>query len=186
MRLSEEMMTDGAVLSCYWDGNDLVLEDILAMGDQSLWQTQPFDIRWNQYMREFCGKWIHDTVCQGCTIRLADHMPLEGLQKPNDREVLEFVLNAPNSKRLVWVPCADDIDENIGATNAVQTYIAKRESVIGPDIFTLWNKNREKVGMALVRTLAVSRALRLKKGDEFEVETAWNKFFERHEIMSAA
>jgi hypothetical protein len=186
MRLSEEMLTDGAILSCYWDGNDLVLEDMLAMGGQSLWQTQSFETRWNHHMRDFCKKWIQDTVCQGCTIRLADYMSLEAMQKPNDREVLEFVFNAPNSKRLVWVTSTDNAEEHTQMSKSLTKFIAKRESVIGPDIFTLWNENREKIGMALVRTLEISRTLRLKKGDEFEVETTWNKFFERHEILSAA
>jgi hypothetical protein len=93
---------------------------------------------------------------------------------------VEFVPNSENTKRLIWVPS----EEEAGSSDsAALTFMARREAAIGPDIFTLWAAGQEKIGMALVRTLAVSKLLRLHAGCEFPVQTVWNKRHERHEII---
>lgn len=187
LRLSDEVLREGAVLSCYWNGDELVLEDVLAWGSQSVWHSHTFEDRWGTHMRKFCEDWQPDAVIQECRIRLAEFTSLAELQPSGDREVMEFVPNAPNTKRLIWAPTAEDSS----ATEPVNlTLLARREIVIGPDIFTLWGAaasgGQEKVGMALVRTLAVSKLLRLHAGTEFPVQTVWNKRFERHEIVGVA
>jgi hypothetical protein len=178
MRFSDSILRDGAVFSCYWEQGStqtLVLEDLLAYQGQALWQSQTFAQRWS-ILKTICGEFRPDTVLQGFAIRLAEYVALDQLQAPAEREVIEFVPNGANTKRLIWLP----IEENEGGTK--QGMMAKRESVVGPDIYSLW-QNNARVGMAVVRTLAVSRALRQKAGDEFEVQTSWNKMFERHEII---
>ncbi len=181
MRLSDSILQDGAVLSCYWDQQNLILEDVLVWRGQQVWQTQTFQERWNTGMQNFCKEWQPDSTLQGCQIRLSEYTTLDQLQKPVDREVVEFIPNTANTKRLIWIPTEDE-----DVVTETQRYFAHRESAIGPDIFTLWKKtdgSKEKMGMALVRTLAISRILRLHPTDDFEVQTSWDKMFERHAIV---
>jgi hypothetical protein len=188
LRLSDELLREGAVLSCYWNGDELVLEDVLAWGSQSIWHSHAFEDRLGVFMRKFCEDWQPDPVVQECRIRLAEFTSLTDLQPSGDREVVEFVPNAPNTKRLIWAPAAGE--ESATAEPVNLTLLARRESAIGPDIFTLWGAatsgGQEKVGMALVRTLAISKILRLHPSTEFPVQTIWNKRFERHEIVGVA
>jgi hypothetical protein len=186
LRLSDELLREGAILSCYWNGDELVLEDVLAWGSQSVWHSNAFEDRWGTFMRKFCENWQPDNVIQDCKIRLAEFASLAELQPPGDREVIEFVPNAPNTKRLIWAPVSgDETAASMEPENL--TLIARREPLVGPDIFTLWGANtsggQDKVGMALIRTLAVSKLLRQNQGAEFPVKTVWNKRFERHEII---
>jgi hypothetical protein len=190
LRLSEEILSEGAVLSCYWNGSVLVLEDILAWGNEPLWQTMPFSQRWNEYMTRFADHIVADRLWQGHDIALAEYTALSDTVCPADREVLEFIPDAPHSKRLIWVPGPNETGDSnsnvVQHVQATQKLTAKREATVGPDIYSLWGPGREKIGMALVRTLAVSRLLRQCSADEFPVQTIWNKYFERHEIIGCS
>ena len=64
-------------------------------------------------------------------------------------------------------------------------FVAKREALLGPDVFSVW-RGGEKMGLALVRTLAISKALRLAKQDEIGIRTTWNKQFDKWEILELA
>ena len=64
-------------------------------------------------------------------------------------------------------------------------FVAKRETLLGPDVFSVW-RGGEKVGLALVRTLAISKALRLAKEDSIKVNATWNKQFDKWEIQGLA
>lgn len=177
MRLTHELLRDGAILSCYWDDTDLVLEDVLVWRGNPTWQTVCFQERWNCMMKEFTAHWQPDSVLQGCTIRFTEYMSLEQLQKPENRDVVEFVPNSPNNKRLVWVPSEESEQKSY------EVYTVRRESLVGPDIFSIWSKAMERLGIAYIRSLAISKQLRLHPSNEFQVQTQWNKMFERHEIM---
>lgn len=180
MRLSHELLRDGAILSCFWDGADLVLEDVLMWRGTHLWQTTTFQNRWNIYMKEFTSQYQPDDVLQGHIIRFTEYMSLEQLQKPENRDVVEFIPNTPNNKRLVWVPTEES------ELKSFEEHIVRREAAIGPDIFSVWSPTAERLGIAYIRTLAVSRLLRLHAAQEFKVQTQWSKIFERHEIMGFA
>lgn len=60
--------------------------------------------------------------------------------------------------------------------------LAKRD-ISGPDVFQLW-RGTEALGMALIRTMAVSKAMRLHKGEDIPVEAIFNGKFKKWEIMS--
>jgi hypothetical protein len=180
MRLSHELLRDGAILSCFWDGADLVLEDVLMWRGTNLWQTTTFQNRWNIYMKEFTSHYQPDDALQAHIIRFTEYMSLEQLQKPENRDVVEFIPNTPNNKRLVWVPT----DES--ELKSFEEHIVRREATIGPDIFSVWSPTAERLGIAYIRTLAMSRLLRLHPIQEFKVQTQWSKIFERHEIMGIA
>jgi len=64
-------------------------------------------------------------------------------------------------------------------------FVAKKESGMGPDVYAIW-RGEERLGLALVRTLAVSRALRLAITEgrtEIGVRAELNKSFEKYEIL---
>jgi hypothetical protein len=174
MRLDPSL--NDIVFSAYSENGDIVLEDVLVWQGKSLLGTG-FEERW-KYVGNFVTAWQPDGPLQGCTIRIAEYHPLAELQEPAERQVVEFVPLTPNTKRLVWIPVAEAAAKTV--------WIAKREHLIGPDVFSLWSSTGEKQGMALVRTLAVSKALRLHPVDEFRVNTTWNKLFERWEILDIA
>lgn len=178
MCISDELFNDGAILSCYWEENDLVLEDILMWKGISIWQTTSFQERWDTQMKEFCHAWQPDMPIQRCSIRFAEYVSLEQLQKPQEREVIEFIPNTPNTKRLIWVPTEDT------ETKSFEKHLVKREVIVGPDIFSVWSEKQERLGIAYIRTLALSKILRTHPLNEFTVKTQWNKMFERHEILS--
>lgn len=177
LRLADEILEKGAVLSCYWDGNELVLEDVLVWKGTAVWQTLGFQERWSQCMQSFCSGWTPDTMVQGFPIRLTEYMSLEQIQKPQEREVIEFVPEVANTKRIIWVPSEET------ETNSCLEHWVRRESAIGPDIFSVWTAEAERLGIAYIRALATSRALRLHPANEFRVKTSWNKMFERYEIL---
>lgn len=181
MRLSDDLLQTGAILSCYWSsGNELILEDILVWKGASIWQKMPFSARWSECMRSFADSWQPDTVLQNCQIRFAEFLSLESLQKPSDREVIEFIPDSPHAKRMIWLTN----EQTEMGTHTIQT--VHRESQIGPDIFSVWSDKGERLGIAYIKSLAMSRQLRLHDASEFKVKTAWNKMFERHEILGLA
>jgi hypothetical protein len=178
MRLAAPLQKEGAIFSAYCDNGDIVVEDVLVWRGKALFQSTDFATRWG-CVGELLDMWVPDNVLQGCGIRFSEYMALSELVEPAERQVVEFIPMAPNTKRMVWVPT----EESAQAT----TWIARRESLVGPDIFSLWSDKGEKQNhLALVKTLMVSKALRLHPVDEFKVQTAWNKMFERWEILGVA
>jgi hypothetical protein len=176
MRIAEPLQNEGAIFSAYNDNGDLVIEDVLVWRGKSLFHTTPFDERWNR-IGDLLECWTPDPVLQGCTIRVAEYTALREISEPAERQVIEFVPLTPNTKRMVCVLTEDTVKPT--------TWIAKRETLIGPDIFSLWSEKGEKqTHLALVRTLATSKLMRLHPVDEFRVNTVWNKMFERWEIIS--
>jgi hypothetical protein len=178
MRLDPVLQKEGAIFSAYSDNGDIVIEDVLVWRGKALFQTADFATRWD-YVGDLLEMWAPDNALQECGIRFSEYMALGELKEPAERQVVEFVPVAPNMKRMVWVPT----EEGAKAT----TWIARRETLVGPDIFSLWSEKGEKQAqLALVRTLAVSKALRLHPVDEFKVHSAWNRMFERWEILGIA
>ncbi len=180
LRLSLPFVTGGYVFSAYGDNGDIVLEDVLVWEGKGIFAEKGFAERW-ELMGQFMGGWQPDNALQGCTIRFAEYMALADLltQEPEERQVVEFVPLTANGKRLVWVPVAEEVKGTI--------WLARREALVGPDIYSLWTTTGEKQSQhALVRTLAISRALRLHPAAEFRVNAVWNKMFERWEILGIA
>jgi hypothetical protein len=179
MRLADSLQKEGAIFSAYSDNGDLVIEDVLVWRGKALFSSAGFEERWRR-VGEMLELWEPDAVLQGCGIRFSEYMALAALQEPAEREVVEFVPLNPNMKRMVWVPTEE-------AAKAMTQWIAKRESLVGPDIFSLWSDKGEKQPhLGLVRTLGISKMLRLHPVDEFRVNAAWNKMFERWEILGIA
>ena len=69
------------------------------------------------------------------------------------------------------------------STQSVGTTILAKRDPSGPDVFQLW-RGSESLGMALIRTMAISKALRLAKGEEIPVEAVLNNKFHKWEIIN--
>ena len=59
--------------------------------------------------------------------------------------------------------------------------LAKKELGMGPDVFSVW-RGDEKLGLALVKTLAISRALRAVNSLTIPIQATWNKQFDKWEV----
>jgi hypothetical protein len=130
----------------------------------------------------------------------------------DSKSVLEWIPHAPGQRRLLFVPNGEEVvpvepvalqsvvverlrtamtlptvvSPPIAANQVTQsvgtTILAKRDPS-GPDVFQLW-RGSESLGMALIRTMAISKALRLAKGEEIPVEAVLNNKFHKWEIIS--
>ena len=182
MRLSTDLLKQGAVFSAYplRDGK-MILEDVLVWKGAPVWFTAPFEERWNNIMKSFVfQEWKNDPVLQTRQIDLASYVSITDASEPDAQSVLEFVPNAPNQKRLIWIPSVQQAPKTSAATEG-SAFTAKQEASMGPDVYSIW-RGAERLGLALVRTLAISRALRGAKMESIPVQCVWNKQFEKWEI----
>lgn len=209
MRLSQTLLTEGAILSAYClsanrsesSQKTLILDDILFWHEKPVWFTTPFKTRWESMMSEFrTDHYKPLTDLQGVKIDFASYVPLASFvdSSPDPTKVVEFVPNTPNTKRIVWIPPTTAANATLTVATQLtpktevktddkkikggQWLIAKKE--LGPDVFSVW-RNEERLGLALIRTLAISRAMRLNHADEgIKVRADYNKQFDKWEIQA--
>lgn len=188
MRLDSNLYEEGLVFSAYVSGGrstqSLVVEDILVFKGKSVWFTSVFQERWT-ILKDFLGHmWQPDTVYQGIPIRFASYVSLESLSAQEspaeDNTVIEFVPNATNQKRLIWMP-----PKAAPVASAIQL-TARKETGSGPDVFMIY-RGAEKLGQALVRTLAISKELRAAFAaattNDVAVNAVQNRQFDKWEIL---
>jgi hypothetical protein len=198
MRLSEKLLKYGAIFSAYMTRDKrLVIEDVLVWEHQSVWTNMPFEQRWNTLLKQFfASEYTNDTYIQGLTVEPAIYVSLAQLKEPDGFSVLEFVPNLPNNKRLIWMapkidapkieaPDRKEVHADTKDTKDTNdTKYVRRESSMGPDVYSVWNKNtKERIGISLVRTLAISRKLRAVTKEEIDVVMEWNRQFDKWEII---
>ncbi len=153
-----------------------------------------------------------DPVLQGCTVELATYTALSALAEPTEKQVVEFVPDDPGNKRLIWkapdgvavavaAPVPPTISSTCSFTSGVVAtttataaatattapgFVAKKEAGMGPDVYAVYKNGVERVGLALVRTLAISKALRLAitaEKTEVPIKAVFNKTFEKYEVL---
>ena len=203
MRLSSSVLAEGAIFSAYClsanrsesSQKTLILDDVLFWHEKPVWFTTPFKSRWESMMAEFrTDHYKPMTDLQGVKIDFASYVPLVSFvdTPPDPTKVVEFVPNTPNTKRIVWIPPPAQSATPVVAQSTPKTetkihqkggewLIAKKE--LGPDVFSVW-RNEERMGLALIRTLAISRAMRLNYSDEgIKVRAEHNKQFDKWEIQ---
>ena len=196
MRLSDTVKEKGAIFSAYiMRDKTMVLEDILVWQEKSVWFTEPFKQRWNNTMNAFVTEhWKEDSHLQGLSMTLATYMPLVTIQEPEQGCVIEFIPNQPNQKRMIWIgqqttqksPQVTPTGTSTSVNKTDVKFTVKKEAGMGPDVYAIF-KNDERMGVALVRTLNVSRALRAAVADKAEmiaVSAVHNKQFDKYEIVS--
>jgi hypothetical protein len=213
LRVSPALAEAGAIFSAYLTRAEagaprrLVLEDVLVWRGEPVWISTPFRKRWNTYMKLFVTQeFTADPVLQGLVIELANYVPLAALKEPSDKQVAEFVPDDPGVKRLIWKapdatlapasapahvpvpPTVSAIAPGAAATGTTvrgDGFVAKKEAGMGPDVYAVY-RGAERLGLALVRTLAISRALRLAvsaEKTEVPIRAAHNKTFEKYEVL---
>jgi hypothetical protein len=201
LRISPELAKDGAIFSAYLTRDStgprrLVFEDVLVWRGEPLWTTTTFFKRWGTYMKLFVAQEFKaDPVLQGFNVELASYVALSALAEPNSNQVVEFVPDDPGNKRLIWkapseiahvhVPSAVETTATAPVLSSSNEFVAKKEAGMGPDVYAVY-KGGERMGLALVRTLAISKALRLAitaEKTEVPIKATFNKTFEKYEVL---
>jgi len=193
LRLSPAVLTEGAIFSAYFNRQkQLVIEDVLTWKSNPVWHTKPFKERWERIVADFANNHFKPMLeLQGTAISLAQYMSVNQVQaqghEPDANHVVEFVLNGPNTKRIIWIPPKVEPATQVAKENAEEsipgTDVFKVKKEMGPDVYSVW-RGEERLGLGLVRTLAISRALRLANLDEIQVVAEHNKQFDKWEIKS--
>jgi hypothetical protein len=190
LRISDTLRADGAVFSAYITRDvprRLVLEDILVWRGEAVWKSRPFSERWNNLMAEFVSTHFReDSVLQECSVVLASYLSPQTIGEPSDKEVVEFIPEAAGSKRLIWMP-PRPTETAKPSTSAETTpnFTVRKEAGMGPDVYAIYN-DTTRLGLALIRTLAVSKALRLavsKTSEPVLVRAEHNKTFDKYEVL---
>jgi hypothetical protein len=197
VRIAPSVLENGGLIAlAYLYNKQLVVEDLIAVGKQTVWQKLPFVERWKRLQQFLETEFMNDSYLQDkYTITSQTYVPLAELAEPSEGKVVEFVVcdeTGPAHRRLLWIPPREDGGGAGGGGSATcggTTYLAKRESSMGPDVYSLYDGDK-KLGIALIRTLVASKALRLAfnagSADTVRVVTAWNKQFDKWEILGVA
>jgi len=190
LRLCEELRKTGCIASAYMNKDEIVVEDMLVWKDEPVFYCKTFPERWS-YVQQFFSALATDSALQRCTIRAATYaLPTTVTAVPN-HSVVEWVPFAPNQRRLVVVP--DRTLEVKPVEKAVIEKVVKkvlkdepvvaRRDAVGPDVYQLW-RGSTHLGQALVRTMGVSKSLRLCPGESIPVKVEFHKVFSKWEIVS--
>jgi hypothetical protein len=207
MRLREDLRLGGCIASAYAHEGEYVVEDMLVWKDEPVFYCKAFPERW-AHVREFFGALKHDTVLQGGRLRAATYWLPSAIIVPDAHSVVEWVPYAPHQKRLIYVservpqvrpekavrPVLSERAERTERAEKTERTVAvrkvepihevvARKDLAGPDVFQLW-RGTSHLGQALVRTLAVSKALRTFSPDnqDIPVTVELNKAFSKWEI----
>jgi hypothetical protein len=187
LRLSPAVLKDGAIFSAYFNRHkQLVIEDVLTWQGSPVWHTKPFKERWERIIADFATNHFKSMLeLQGTEIVLAQYTSVNQLQaqEPDANHVVEFVLNGANTKRIIWIPPKVEPATQAVKETVPDADIFKVKKEMGPDVYSVW-RGEERLGLGLVRTLAISRALRLVNLDEIQVIAEHNKQFDKWEIKS--
>lgn len=189
VRLDKRHYQYGIILSAYLYNKQIVIEDIIAIEGQTIWFTKSFQQRWERLRQLFESEWRQDSVLQnGISFECAAIMPLSGLCEPPDDKIIECIpCNGGGQKRLIWIPMRSSTEPST-VSGDTKIQIAKRDATLGPDVYAIYNGDT-RLGSALIRTLAASRALRLafSSGTEtVRVQTKFNKQFDKWEVFDVA
>jgi len=198
MRLTEEVRRGGFIASAYFHKGDYVVEDMLVWKDEPAFYCKAFPERW-AYVQEFFRALRPDSVLQGGRLVPASYTIPSAVESTEG--VTEWVPFSPNQKRLIFVPerVVPQKGTATAATAATKNTVAlsvlpskrppvsepvfARRDPAGPDVYQLW-RGKSHLGQALVRTLAVSKALRTAVPSDLglPVSVELNKAFAKWEI----
>ena len=161
----------------------MLIEDIIVWNNEPVWHTKAFSERC-RLLKDFIAQhWKQDDALQTLHFEFANYISVDTLDEPESHSVVEFVPNKPGQKRIIWIPAREtpmtQPKSAVTESSAANVFVVKRD--VGPDVYSIW-RDGAKLGQALVRTLATSRALRTAVGEEIPVHAEWNKQFEKWEI----
>ena len=172
----------GAIFSAYWFQTTLILEDVLVWNSEPVWFQSSFQERW-QIMQTFLTSYYHKDPVQGIELRFAEYQSLGSLKQPVDNMVIEFVPNEPRQKRLIWSQdrkTQPRLRIKAEVKNIVE-FTARKDASAGPDVYTVY-RGAEKLGYGVVKTLAISKALRAATDTDIKIDAVWSEQFHKWEI----
>ena len=172
MRISESIQHSGAIFSAFMTRDKrVVIEDVLVWNKTPVWLTTTFEKRWNTCMAQFAKEeFKNDVSLQGFGIEFAKYVPIAELTEPDSYTVLEFIPDAPNHKRMIWIPQkgteysapsvvtheqketdkeSHESDSPIVEKPKVNPNpksvshgpkYARKETALGPDVYSVWDK----------------------------------------------
>lgn len=178
MRLKEEVRKGGFIASAYFYKGDYVVEDMLVWRDEPVFYYKTFPERW-KHVQEFFYALAPDSVLQGGRILPASYTLPSAVSSENG--IIEWIPFAPNQKRLLVIPQPAKATPPKAAV-AKESVVARKDAA-GPDVYQLW-RGASHLGQALVRTLAVSKALRTSTAPDIPVAVELNKAFAKWEITA--
>lgn len=207
MRIEDTIYDQGgAIFSAYimLRTKTIVIEDVLVWNNTPVWHTLTFRDRWTTIVRPFVeSQFLQDAHIQnGYTFTLAKYTSLASLLTTDDTSnVIELVPDAPGQKRIIYIPAAappppPSLPASVVAAAPIPApvvappppsssheFTARKETGMGPDVYALYRNGTERLGIALVRTLLVSRALRTFTEPIIPVNATFNKQFDKWEIV---
>ncbi len=192
VRIAPRILEHGMIASAYLYNKQFVIEDLLAIDGNVIW-SRAFSERWKRLKQFLEHEFQPDPYLQGgYAFTSTSYMAIGSLIEPADDKVIEFVAcGAGGQKRMIWIPMRASASASTAATagSGKNTHVAKREAGMGPDVYTVYD-GETKLGTALVRTLAASKALRLAfasgENETVHVNTQFNKQFDKWEILDVA
>jgi len=176
LRLNDVFYEEGSTVFLAYEHDDtLMLEDVLVWKGKNVWNSEAFQTRWDLFA-EFLKEYTSDLTLQGIKLSIAVYTSLKDMKVPPEGYIVEFILNQSRQKRLI-VMLEAEVAKDI-------TWMATRETARGPDVYSVAKAgSSESEGIACVQSLAVSRALRLRKDDSFRVNCKWHERFKKWEIV---
>jgi hypothetical protein len=196
LRISDSLRSEGAIFSAYLTRDSprrCVIEDILVWKGEAVWNKRTFSDRWNNLMSEFAAHHFRsDPSLQGFVVELAKYVSVHSLTEPSEKDVLELVPEAAGVKRFIWMPprppAASFVAPSAPGTSSTtvsDTFSVLKEVGMGPDVYAVY-RGETRLGLALVRTLAVSKALRSAAGSvgqKARIRAEHNKTFDKYEVL---
>lgn len=105
LRLSSEIREDTILIgTLYYFEKKLVLEDVFSWKQVNVWETKPFEERWELLRDFFNNHWVEDLYLQkNLEILPTKILSLKNVLDTLDPEMgIDFQPNEPNRKRFFW------------------------------------------------------------------------------------
>lgn len=171
----------------------LQIEDILVRNGRDLWSAAKFSARWEE-LRAFWAQLPADQPLLGITPRIVQPLTLDQWHVSYDGS-LSWIIQSDCSRapRWFWWDTVTPVDRK-----AYQPPALKRAPVVSvrvcalakpymklllPDTYMLYAQDGAEIGIAGIRALAVSQAMRQIPAGGLPVEVQWDEDFNKYQIL---
>jgi hypothetical protein len=175
----------------------LWIEDTLVWKGRDVFSEESFQKRWllaAQWLEHYCI--LDPRLVGGLNLIMAPWVSLSSMQSTG---VWEIQQDDPGRHRFLWIASETDRPEKRKEKETEKEpetepihapsledgpliVVAKKED--GPDQWSLTSSDGVSLGRALVRTMALSSALRSSKKNTLNLEVAWNTQFQKWEARA--
>jgi hypothetical protein len=171
----------------------LQIEDILIKGGRDLWSSVRFSARWEE-LRSFWTQLPADQPLLSITPRIVQPIPLEQWQDTYDAS-LSWIIQSDcvRSPRWFWWDSITPVDKKPYDPPALKraTAVTVRVCALAkpytklflPDTYMLYAQDGTEIGIAGIRSLAISQTMRQITGSGSPVEVTWDEDFNKYQII---